>query len=147
MKINQLTPPPHTQGALKGTPIHAPVPTTTNSAGQPPDRAWNFGRIKPFALSIVMIFMVFGEVKAQLQTYLNGATPATTFQSIEDKMLPYLDSLKFVTDVQGRLVVSFRLSGNRGQQLIDTRTWIAGQYIYTLNVAGFTQSGKLVVVK
>lgn len=91
--------------------------------------------------------MVFGEVKAQLQTYLSSATPATTFQSIEDKMLPYLDSLKFVTDVQGRLVVSFRLSGNRGQQLVDTRTWIARQYIYTLNVAGFTQSGKLVIVK
>jgi hypothetical protein len=41
---------------------------------------------------------MIGEVKAQLQTYLNGATPATTFQSIENKMLPYLDSLKLVTD-------------------------------------------------
>ena len=147
MKIKQLPPPTPTRGVLKSTPIHAPVPTTTNSAGQPPDRAWNFGGIKPFALSILLIFIVFGEVKAQLQTYLNGATPATTFQSIENKMLPYLENLKFVTDIQGRLVVSFALKGNRGQQLVDTRAWIAGQYIYTLKVAGFTQSGKLVVFK
>ena len=46
----------------------------------------------------MLTIIEFGEVKAQLQTYLNSATPATTFQSIEDKMLPYLDSLKLVTD-------------------------------------------------
>lgn len=144
MKINQL-PPPHTQGALKGTPIHAPVPTTTNSAGQPPDRAWNFGRIKPFAIIILLIFMVFGEVKAQLQTYLSSATPATTFQSIEDKMLPYLDSLKFVTDVQGRLVVSFALSGSLGQQVWDTRLVERGVYVYTLKAGAVSKQGKLVI--
>jgi hypothetical protein len=38
------------------------------------------------------------EVKGQLQTYLNNATPSTTYQSIKTKMVPYLDSLKLVTD-------------------------------------------------
>jgi hypothetical protein len=52
-----------------------------------------------------------------------------------------------IVDANGKHVETIALKGNRGQQLIDTRTWIAGQYIYTLNVAGFTQSGKLVVVK
>ncbi len=89
--------------------------------------------------------MVFGEVKAQLQTYLSSATPATTFQSIEDKMLPYLDSLKFVTDVQGRLVVSFRLSGNQGQQVWDTRQVEKGVYIYTLKAGAVSKQGKLVI--
>ena len=52
-----------------------------------------------------------------------------------------------IVDAKGKHVETIALKGNRGQQLVDTRAWIAGQYIYTLKVAGFTQSGKLVVVK
>ena len=86
-----------------------------------------------------------GEVKAQLQTYLNGATPATTFQSIENKMLPYLENFKFVTDVQGRLVVSFALSGSQGQQVWDTRQVEKGVYVYTLKAGTVSKQGKLVI--
>ncbi|KAF0204326.1 MAG: subtilisin-like serine [Bacteroidetes bacterium] len=52
-----------------------------------------------------------------------------------------------IADANGKHFETIALRGNRGQQLVDIRAWIAGQYIYTLKVAGFTQSGKLVVVK
>jgi hypothetical protein len=52
-----------------------------------------------------------------------------------------------IVDASGKHVETIALKGNRGQQLVDARAWLAGQYIYTLKVAGFTQSGKLVVVK
>lgn len=51
-----------------------------------------------------------------------------------------------IVDAYGRRVETIVLKGNRGQQLVDTRSWIAGQYVYTLKIAGFTQSGKLFVV-
>jgi hypothetical protein len=49
--------------------------------------------------------------------------------------------------MQNNMLISLKLKVKSGPKLVDTRTWIAGQYIYTLKVAGFTQSGKLVVVK
>jgi hypothetical protein len=52
-----------------------------------------------------------------------------------------------VVDASGKSVETYILKGSRGQKLLDTRTWPAGQYIYTLRVAGFTQSGKLIVAK
>jgi hypothetical protein len=52
-----------------------------------------------------------------------------------------------VVDSRGKSIETYTLKGNRGQKLIDTRTWPAGQYVYTLRVAGFSQSGKLVVIK
>jgi hypothetical protein len=52
-----------------------------------------------------------------------------------------------VVDPRGISVETYTLKGNLGQKLIDTRTWPAGQYVYTLKVIGFAQSGKLIVVK
>lgn len=52
-----------------------------------------------------------------------------------------------VVEPRGILVETYTLKGNRGQKLIDTRTWPAGHYVYTLKVAGYIQSGKLIVVK
>ena len=52
-----------------------------------------------------------------------------------------------IVDAKGKHMETIAIKGNRGQKLVDTRAWHAGQYVYTLKVAGFTQSGKLVVVK
>jgi hypothetical protein len=50
-----------------------------------------------------------------------------------------------ITDAAGKTIATYTLQGSMGQQLADTRQWPAGQYVYTLKAAGFTQSGKLVV--
>jgi len=50
-----------------------------------------------------------------------------------------------ITDAAGKTIATYTLQGRMGQQLTDTRQWPAGQYVYTLKAAGFTQSGKLVV--
>jgi hypothetical protein len=50
-----------------------------------------------------------------------------------------------ITDAAGKTIATYTLPGRMGQQLADTRQWPAGQYVYTLKAAGFTQSGKLVV--
>jgi len=50
-----------------------------------------------------------------------------------------------ITDASGKTIATYTLQGSMGQQLADTRQWPAGQYVYTLKAAGFTQSGKLVV--
>jgi hypothetical protein len=51
----------------------------------------------------------------------------------------------FVTDVQGRLVVSFALSGSQGQQVWDTRQVEKGVYVYTLKAGTVRKQGKLVI--
>jgi hypothetical protein len=58
MKINQLPPP---------------------TSGDFVSESWKSGRIELAVLFIFLNLTMIGEVKAQLQTYLNGATPATTF--------------------------------------------------------------------
>ena len=85
------------------------------------------------------------ESKAQLQTFLNEATPVTKFQSTEDMMLPYFENHKFVTDIQGRFVVSFALTGSQGQQVWDTRQVEKGVYVYTLKAGTVSKQGKLVI--
>jgi len=52
-----------------------------------------------------------------------------------------------IADANGKSIETHSLNGNRGQKLIDTRKWAAGQYVYTLKTAGYTQSGKLIIVK
>ena len=50
-----------------------------------------------------------------------------------------------VTDIQGRLVVSFRVSGSQGQQVWDTRQVEKGVYVYTLKAGTVSKQGKLVI--
>ncbi|MBV2245795.1 MAG: T9SS type A sorting domain-containing protein, partial [Lentimicrobium sp.] len=50
-----------------------------------------------------------------------------------------------VTDIQGRLVVSFRVSGRQGQQVWDTRQVEKGVYVYTLKAGTVSKQGKLVI--
>jgi hypothetical protein len=52
-----------------------------------------------------------------------------------------------ITNSEGRVIETISLTGNQGQQLWDTRAVPAGTYIYTIKVAGFTKSGKLLIVK
>lgn len=55
-------------------------------------------------------------------------------------------SLKFfVSDIQGRLVVSFALSGSQGQQVWDTRQVERGVYVYTLKAGAVSKQDKLVI--
>lgn len=50
-----------------------------------------------------------------------------------------------VSDMQGKLVVSFRLAGPTGQQVWDTRPVEKGIYVYTLKAGGICKQGKLVI--
>lgn len=50
-----------------------------------------------------------------------------------------------VTDMHGRTIVSFKVTGNVGQQLWDTRQIEKGIYIYTLKAGTLNKQGKLVV--
>ncbi len=50
-----------------------------------------------------------------------------------------------IIDAAGKKVADYLLQGNMGQQLVDTRKWSSGQYIYTLKVNGFTKTGKLLI--
>ncbi len=52
-----------------------------------------------------------------------------------------------ISDGKGNKIESFVLNGNQGQKLWDIRGIAAGTYIYTIKVAGFTKSGKLVISK
>jgi hypothetical protein len=50
-----------------------------------------------------------------------------------------------VTDMHGRTIVSFKVTGNVGQQVWDTRQVEKGIYIYTLKAGTLNKQGKLVV--
>jgi hypothetical protein len=50
-----------------------------------------------------------------------------------------------VSDMQGRLVISFRVSGSQGQQVWDTRQVEKGVYVYTLKAGTVSKQGKLVI--
>lgn len=50
-----------------------------------------------------------------------------------------------VTDMHGRTIVSFKVTGNVGQQVWDTRQVEKGVYIYTLKAGTLNKQGKLVV--
>jgi hypothetical protein len=52
-----------------------------------------------------------------------------------------------ITSQQGHVVERLELNGNKGQKLWDTRKIPSGAYIYVLEAAGFSKSGKLVIVK
>jgi hypothetical protein len=50
-----------------------------------------------------------------------------------------------VTDMEGRMVTSFQISGSAGQQVWDTRQVDKGIYIYTLKAGNISKQGKLVI--
>ncbi len=52
-----------------------------------------------------------------------------------------------ISDVSGKLVAAFTITGKQGQKIWDTRKIKSGVYFYTLNISGFNKSGKLVISK
>ena len=52
-----------------------------------------------------------------------------------------------ITDAMGKTVEVFYLSGQQGQKLWDIRKTEPGTYLYTLQVAGYNSSGKIVITK
>ena len=72
--------------------------------------------------------------------------PANTWVAF-DYRLPVIanGAILLVTDIQGRLVVSFRINGVEGQQIWDTRQIESGVYVYTLKAGGISKQGKLVI--
>jgi hypothetical protein len=50
-----------------------------------------------------------------------------------------------VTDMHGRIIVSFMVAGTSGQQVWDTRQLEKGIYVYTLKAGNASKQGKLVV--
>ncbi len=52
-----------------------------------------------------------------------------------------------VSDISGRTVKKITVYGTEGQKLWDTRRIAPGIYFYTLKVAGYEKSGKIVISK
>ncbi len=52
-----------------------------------------------------------------------------------------------LTDITGKIVELFNLNGQQGQKVWDTRDIKPGTYIYTLKVASFSKTGKIVISK
>ena len=52
-----------------------------------------------------------------------------------------------ISDVSGKLIESFVISGNQGQKIWDTRKINEGVYFYTFTVNGISKSGKIVISK
>ncbi len=79
----------------------------------------------------------------ELKCYPNPAADFAAF----DYTLPNeeTNAVLVISNSQGVIVETLNLNGNKGQKLWDTRSISSGSYIYTLKVAGFTKSGKLVI--
>ena len=52
-----------------------------------------------------------------------------------------------ITDVYGKLIETIDISGYQGQRIWNTSSVKPGIYFYTLNVSGFSKSGKIVISK
>jgi hypothetical protein len=50
-----------------------------------------------------------------------------------------------ISDASGKEITSIPISGKQGQQIWDTRTVKPGVYNYTLDAAGFSRHGKIVI--
>jgi len=74
--------------------------------------------------------------------------PATDWVAF-DYTLPENESTAILTltDITGKTIESFNLNGKQGQKVWDTRDVKSGTYIYTLKVASFNKTGKIVLTK
>ena len=50
-----------------------------------------------------------------------------------------------ITDVSGRIIQKFKVSGKQGQYIWDIRYNKPGMYFYNFTVSGHTKSGKMVL--
>jgi len=75
----------------------------------------------------------------------NPAGEWTTFNySLPDV---YSDGMIKISDVNGRIIETFVVSGTQGQMVWDTRKINNGVYFYTFEVNGILKSGKIVISK
>lgn len=58
-----------------------------------------------------------------------------------------LDGIIKISDVNGRIIETFVVSGTQGQMVWDTRKINNGVYFYTFEVNGLSKSGKIVISK
>lgn len=72
--------------------------------------------------------------------------PANSWVAFGYKLPLYVNSGEIsVTDMQGRLLASFRVTGNAGQKVWDIRNIQKGVYLYTLKAGNRSKQGKLVI--
>ncbi len=57
------------------------------------------------------------------------------------------DGVIKISDVAGKLIESFTVSGKNGQKLWDTRKINSGVYFYNFEANGFSKSGKIIISK
>jgi hypothetical protein len=74
--------------------------------------------------------------------------PATNWVAF-DYLLPENETSAslILTDITGKTVETLLLNGQQGQKVWDTRDIKSGTYIYTLKVASYTKTGKIVITK
>ena len=72
--------------------------------------------------------------------------PAKTWTAFDYKLFfDESSGLITVSDINGKEIDRFNISGKQGQQVWDTRNVKPGVYIYTISSSGSTKSGKLVI--
>ena len=59
---------------------------------------------------------------------------------------PFMKDIR-ISNVSGKNVELFNISGVQGQKIWDTRNIRPGVYLYLFTVNGFTESGKIVISK
>ena len=79
---------------------------------------------------------------------LVNPNPATTWIVVNYTMPVQLTKATFkITNPLGVVVFLTELEGNQGQKVLDLRGLAEGAYIYTINCADYTQSGKLIIAR
>ncbi|RLD50672.1 MAG: hypothetical protein DRJ05_19350 [Bacteroidetes bacterium] len=97
--------------------------------------AWKSSVVDPFAVT--------GESNLFIEATPN---PASTWVAFDYELPVYATgALLQVSGMNGKAIVSFRLSGKQGQKVWDIRDVEKGVYLYTLKVGSTNKSGKLIV--
>jgi len=87
----------------------------------------------------------FIEKKDDIQIWPNPAKEWTSFNySLPDNVTKGIIK---ISDISGKFVTTFHISGKQGKKVWDTRKIKSGVYFYTLNASGFNKSGKIVISK
>jgi len=75
----------------------------------------------------------------------NPATDWITF----DYKLPEgeTSAILLITEPTGKIIETLSLEGNRGQELLDTRNYISGAYLYQMILGEMNLPGKFIIVK
>jgi hypothetical protein len=77
-----------------------------------------------------------------------GPNPASEWTSF-NYVLPdnEAEGIVKISDISGKLIETFVVTGKQGQRVWDTRKIKQGVYLYTFTVNGISKSGKIVIGK